>query len=73
MLAFSTCWNNPLHTDGRALVDQIRGLGLHTIELAAGLKISLLPGIKQAVQDNSITISSVEATCPAPLEEKGQD
>ena len=52
MLAFSTCWNSQKHTDGYAMVEEIISLGFTTIEISHGLKVSLLPGIIKAFEEN---------------------
>ena len=68
MLSFSTCWNSSRHTDGETMVDEILSLGVDTIEISHGLKISLLPGIRKAVQAGRIKVSGVHNFCPSPVE-----
>jgi sugar phosphate isomerase/epimerase len=53
MYSLSTCWNSHRHTDGRAM--------LH------GIRISLLPGIIEAVEAGEMKISSLHNFCPLPL------
>lgn len=68
MLSFSTCWNSSRHTDGEALVDEILALGVDTIEISHGLKVSLLPGIRRAWEDGRVKVSGVHNFCPSPVE-----
>lgn len=68
MLSFSTCWNSSRHTDGETMVDEILSLGVDTIEISHGLKVSLLPGIRKACQAGRIKISGVHNFCPSPVE-----
>jgi sugar phosphate isomerase/epimerase len=67
MYSFSTCWNSHRHTDGRAMLLEIRGLGFQYAELSHGVRITLLPGIFDAVQAGEIKISSVHNFCPLPM------
>lgn len=67
MLSLSTCWNSHRHTDGREMLREIRGLGFDYAELSHGIRISLLPGIYEAVDAGEIKISSVHNFCPLPL------
>jgi sugar phosphate isomerase/epimerase len=67
MFAFSTCWNSQRHTDGRAMLNEIRALGFDCAELGHATRLSLLDGIKEAVAANEIRISSLHNFCPLPL------
>jgi sugar phosphate isomerase/epimerase len=67
MYSFSTCWNSSRHTDGRAMLREIRELGFEFAELSHGTRISLLPGILEAVDAGEIRISSVHNFCPLPM------
>ena len=49
MYALSTCWNSNRHTDGRAMLREIRDLGFEYAELSHCIRISLLPGVLDAV------------------------
>lgn len=49
------------------MLREIRGLGFEYAELSHGIRISLLPGILQAVDAGEIKISSVHNFCPLPL------
>ena len=49
MYSLSTCWNSHRHTDGAVMLREIRDLGFEYAELSHGIRISLLPGILQAV------------------------
>ena len=67
MYSFSTCWNSRRHTDGRAMLREIRELGFDHAELSHGIRISLLPGIFEAVNAGEIKISSLHNFCPLPV------
>src|SRR5215207_1831643 len=67
MYSLSTCWNSHRHTDGRAMLREIRDLGFEYAELSHGIRISLLPGILEAVDAGMIRISSVHNFCPLPI------
>jgi len=67
MYSLSTCWNSHRHTDGRAMLREIRELGFEYVELSHGTRISLLPGIMDAIDGGEIKISSVHNFCPLPM------
>src|SRR5438270_12543291 len=67
MYSFSTCWNSHRHTDGRAMLREIRDLGFDYAELSHGTRISLLPGILEAVDAGEMKISSLHNFCPLPI------
>src|SRR4051795_6114918 len=67
MFSFSTCWNSHRHTDGRAMLREIRDLGFDYAELSHGTRISLMPGILDAVSAGEIKISSLHNFCPLPM------
>src|SRR5580704_9442400 len=67
MYSFSTCWNSHRHTDGRAMLREVRDLGFEYAELSHGTRISLLPGIIEAVEAGEIKISSLHNFCPLPI------
>src|SRR5687768_6089723 len=67
MYSLSTCWNSSRHTDGRAMLCEIRDLGFEYAELSHGIRISLLPGIFEAVDAGEIKISTLHNFCPLPM------
>jgi sugar phosphate isomerase/epimerase len=67
MYSLSTCWNSHRHTDGAAMLREIRDLGFEYAELSHGIRISLLPGILEAVDAGEIKISSLHNFCPLPM------
>jgi sugar phosphate isomerase/epimerase len=67
MYSFSTCWNSHRHSDGRAMLREIRELGFDFAELSHGTRISLLPGILEAVDAGELKISSLHNFCPLPM------
>lgn len=48
------------------MIEEILGLGFKRVELSHGIRISLVPGILQAVEEGIIEISSVHNFCPLP-------
>src|ERR1041385_3932699 len=67
MYSLSTCWNSHRHMDGRAMLREIRALGFEFAELSHGIRISLLPGIIEAVDAGEIKISTLHNFCPLPI------
>src|ERR1043165_9300040 len=67
MYSLSTCWNSHRHSDGRAMVREIRDVGFEDAELSHGTRISLLPGIMEAVDAGEMKISSLHNFCPLPM------
>jgi sugar phosphate isomerase/epimerase len=67
MYSLSTCWNSRRHTDGRAMLREIRDLGFAHAELSHGIRLALMPGILEAVDAGEIKISSLHNFCPLPL------
>ncbi|MDP4880497.1 MAG: hypothetical protein NWR36_11480, partial [Opitutales bacterium] len=65
-LSLSTCWCSSRHTDGYEMVEEMVGLGFKQIELSHGIRISLVPGILQAVEEGMVSISTVHNFCPLP-------
>ena len=49
------------------MLEEIHGLGFEYAELSHGIRISLLPGILDAVDSGLIKISSVHNFCPLPM------
>lgn len=48
------------------MVEEMVGLGFKRMELSHGVRISLVPGILKAVEENLIEVSSVHNFCPLP-------
>jgi len=67
MYSLSTCWNSNRHTDGRAMLHEIRELGFEYAELSHGIRISLMPGILEAVDAGEMKISTLHNFCPLPV------
>ena len=67
MYSLSTCWNSNRHTDGRAMLREIRDLGFEYAELSHGIRISLMPGILEAVDAGEMKISTLHNFCPLPV------
>jgi len=67
MYSLSTCWNSHRHTDGRAMLQEIAALGFDFAELSHGIRVSLVPGILDAVDAGKIRISTLHNFCPLPM------
>ena len=67
MYALSTCWNARRHTDGREMLREIRELGFEYAELSHNIRLSLVPGILEAVDAGEIRICSLHNFCPLPV------
>jgi sugar phosphate isomerase/epimerase len=67
MYSLSTCWNSHRHSDGRAMLHEIRDLGFEYAELGHGTRISLVSGILEAVDAGEMKISSLHNFCPLPM------
>jgi sugar phosphate isomerase/epimerase len=67
MYSLSTCWNSKRHTDGRAMLREIRELGFAFAELSHGIRLGLVPGVLEAVDAGEINISSLHNFCPLPM------
>lgn len=67
MYSLSTCWNSARHTDGRPMLREIRELGFEYAELSHGIRLSLVPGILDAVKAGEIKISTLHNFCPLPV------
>ena len=53
------------------MIDEILELGFDAVELSHGLQLTLLPGIKKAVEDKRARIEGVHNFFPAPIESLG--
>lgn len=67
MYSLSTCWNSARHTDGRVMLREIRELGFGYAELSHGIRLSLVPGILDAVKAGEMKISTLHNFCPLPV------
>jgi sugar phosphate isomerase/epimerase len=67
MYSLSTCWNSGRHTDGRTMLREIRELGFEYAELSHGIRLSLMPGIIDAVDAGEMKISTLHNFCPLPV------
>ncbi len=65
--ALSSRWNARRHKDGKAMVEEILGLGFHRIELGYDFRRDLVPGVLQAVKERAVTVVSVHNYCPVPM------
>ena len=66
MISISTAWNALTSPDGTMLVNEIKSLGVDTIELGFTLSQNKLAEILEARSKKLIKISSVHNFCPVP-------
>lgn len=66
VVALSTCWNSPRHTDGYEMLREAADLGFEWVELSHGVRITLVPGILKAVEAGLVRVSSCHNFCPLP-------
>lgn len=64
VFSFSTCWNIKRHTDGEAMLREIRDLGFKRVELNYNVTAEMLKTIEPMVEKGEIGISSVHNTFP---------
>lgn len=65
-ISLSSCWNSHRHTEGWDMAKEIADLGFEYMELSHGIRLSLVPGILNAVDEGLIKVSSVHNFCPLP-------
>jgi sugar phosphate isomerase/epimerase len=65
-LALSSCWNSFRHSDGYKMLKEIKSMGFDHAELSHGIRIVLVPGILQAMEEGWIKITSTHNFCPLP-------
>lgn len=65
-LSLSTCWCSGRHVDGYEMVKEIVDLGFKYMELSHGIRLSLVPGILKAIEEDLVRVSSVHNFCPLP-------
>lgn len=65
-IALSTCWNSSRHTEGYDMLREIAELGFEYAELSHGIRVSLVPGVLNAVRDGVVKIASLHNFCPLP-------
>jgi sugar phosphate isomerase/epimerase len=70
-LRLSTCWNGHRYQDGLSLAGEARDMGFAGIEISHGTPVTLIPGFLQAVQRKVVTVGSLHAPCPSPVEVQG--
>ena len=66
VLALSTAWCSHRHSDGRAMLQEMAGLGFSHVELSHGIRIVLVPGVLRAVGEGVVKVSSTHNFCPLP-------
>src|SRR4029077_5378178 len=72
MISFSTCWNSGRHTAGDEMLREIKTeLGVESIELGHGIRLSLMPGIQKMFDSGQVRFTSLHNFCPLPVEVLG--
>lgn len=64
--AVSTSWNAFRHTDGTALVSELKALGFEEIELSFNLTPAIVGQIQGLAEQQLIRVTSVHNFCPIP-------
>lgn len=67
IIALSTRWNAGRHTDGEAMLEEIRGMGFDHVELGYDLRMDLVLGVQKMVREKMIGVHSVHNYCPVPV------
>ncbi|MBB3125644.1 sugar phosphate isomerase/epimerase [Paenibacillus rhizosphaerae] len=62
--SYSTCWNIKNHKDGRAMIEEIKGLGFGSVELNYNVTQGHLATIEPMIERGEIRISSVHHAFP---------
>jgi sugar phosphate isomerase/epimerase len=65
--SISSCWNSHRHEDGYAMLCEMAELGFKYVELSHGIRLTLVPGILQGVEEGVIEVSSLHNFCPLPV------
>jgi sugar phosphate isomerase/epimerase len=65
--AISSCWNSHRHDDGYEMLKELSELGFRHVELSHGIRLSLVPGILRALEEDWMAVASVHNFCPLPL------
>ncbi len=65
-VSLSTAWNAWRHSDGYSMLFEIKELGFGDAELSFNIGPDMIQGIKRAVDEGLIRISSIHNTCPTP-------
>jgi sugar phosphate isomerase/epimerase len=66
-LSLSTRWNACRHQDGESMLWEILDLGFAQVELGYDLRLELVPGVRDMVARDAVSISSVHNFCPVPV------
>jgi sugar phosphate isomerase/epimerase len=65
-LSLSTAWNAFRYSDGYKMLFEIKELGLETAELSFNITTPMIAGVKQAIGEGLVKITSIHNTCPIP-------
>ncbi len=63
----STHWNTYRHVTGETMIEEILALGVDAVELGYDLRIDMVPGVRNMVQNGSVKVLSVHNFCPVPI------
>jgi len=69
-LSLSTSWNSYRHDNGRDLINEIKALGLDTVELNFSLSEKVVNDVLEIYKNGGIKVSSLHNMCPLPQEIK---
>lgn len=66
MFGISTTWNSNRHDDARSMIEEIKRLGVDSIELDFKLNKSIVNGVAELVDEKFIKVLSLHNFCPKP-------
>lgn len=66
MFGVSTSWNYHRHTDARSMIEEIKKLGIDSVELNFKLSKIMVDGVAELVNQNFIKVLSLHNFCPVP-------
>jgi len=64
--ALSTSWNAFEHTEAKAMIFEIKGLGFEEVELSFNLTYAMVLGVDALIREGQIKVVSVHNFCPIP-------
>ena len=65
-LALSTCCISDRYVEGQHLMEEVASMGFEYVELSHGVRMSLVSGILQSVEQGVIKVASLHNFCPLP-------
>ncbi|MDP3789873.1 MAG: TIM barrel protein [Candidatus Omnitrophota bacterium] len=66
MFGISTSWNYHRHTNARSMIEEIKELGIDSVELNFKLSRAMVDGVAELVDQNLVKVLSLHNFCPVP-------